>query len=855
MGSQDRTDDKLRIDSPHARPVDEVLHLMKVDPSTGLDSDEVERRRERSGPNTFGATREASAWSILWTQLNSAVVLLLLGAAVAGLLVGEIVEAIAVLVVFLVNAVTGFLTELRAARSMESLGEMVTTITEVERDDRRDEIDASDLVPGDIVGLDAGERVPADLRVIDADDLSIEESALTGESEPVDKQPDAVDEQAPLSERPCMAYMGTTAQSGRGRGVVVATADTTEMGSVARLARSAEKSEAPLQAALERLGRVLSVVVSGIAVALGVIGVLRGLETAAVVEIAIALAVAVVPEGLPVVATLTLAVGMRRMAKRHALVRRLPVVETLGSTTVVCSDKTGTLTENRMEVARVESAGEDAGRAMLEAAVLCNDADIDPDGDPVGDPTEVALLRWAESEGIDWRSLREERPRTDAVPFDSEAKRMATVHDAAVYVKGAPEVLLDPDDNSDLMAAADDMADEALRTLAVARKSSSHGDGDALFEDVEVLGLVGMHDPPRSAAIDAVKACHEAGIRVVMITGDRSETATAVARELGIESEKVMSGSDLREMSEERAQDAVRGVNVFARILPEQKLRIVAALQEAGEIVAVTGDGVNDAPALRQSDVGVAMGRSGTDVARDAADIVLTDDNFASVESAVAEGRRIFTNIRRFGQFLFSWHLAEVLVVTVAIVLGLPAPLAGLMILWNNLIIDVLPSFALALEPGREDVMRRPPRPPAEPVLGKSAIVRILTQGGLVAAVGLTAFLVARRDLELDVGEARTMVFVTITPAQLLGVFNARAEGGSGFAGAASNPWLWIALVLSIVLEAVALTVSPLSDVLGLTPLPARAWWISAALAPIPLALTQGTAIAHARARSQGRRR
>jgi P-type Ca2+ transporter type 2C len=821
--------------------VDEVLRRLDVDEQVGLDAREVERRRRVVGRNALEQRRRLSGWSILWDQMRSAVVLLLLAAVAAGVAIGEIVEAAAVAVVLVVNTVVGFVTELRAVRSMEALQRLAGSVADVERQDRRDEIDAVDLVPGDIVAVEGGDRVPADIRLIEASDLEVEESALTGESEAVHKAPDAAAVDTPLAERAGMLYTGTTVRAGRGRGVVVATGTNTEVGRIADLAAATDTMQAPLQAGLERLGRSLSLVVVGLAVGLAGLGAVRGLAMHEVLEVSIALAVAIVPEGLPAVATLTLTVGMRRMARQNALVRRLPTVETLGSTSVIASDKTGTLTANEMRVVEVYSADGVDPDDLWRVAVLCNDADIAPDGDPVGDPTEVALLRGAEDAGFDWRAERERFDRDDEIPFDSAAKRMAVVIGGQVFAKGAPEVILDPTDHTDMVAEVDAMSERALRTLAIAAGPApdASGSDDAVFAAAVPLGVVGIMDPPRPAAIDAVAVCHRAGMRVVMVTGDQPRTAAAVARELGIRHEHVMTGADIDACDDDELARRIVEVDVFARVAPEHKLRLVRALQADGEIVAVTGDGVNDAPALRQADVGIAMGRAGTDVAREAADIVLTTDDFSTIEHAIQEGRRIFENIRRFGQFLFSWHLSVVLVVVASIVIGEPAPLAGLMILWNNLIIDVIPSFALALEPSSDDAMSTPPRPKNEPVLGAGTVPRILVQGLLVGGVGLTTYLLALGPLDHALGEARTATFIALTSAQLLAVFNARTDRGSGFRGATANPYLWGALAITVGLEAVALGIAPLRDLLGLTVLSPTAWAVALSLATLPLVLTQ----------------
>jgi P-type Ca2+ transporter type 2C len=831
----------FRVDAPHTLDAAEVLSRLGVDEAVGLDEADAARRRRAVGRNALEQRRRLSGWSILWDQVRSAVVVLLAAAVVAGIAIGEIIEAAAVAIVLLVNTVVGFVTELRAVRSMESLQRLAGSVADVERGNRRDEIDAVDLVPGDIVAVEAGDRVSADMRLIEVSDLEVEESALTGESQAVHKSTEPVSAGTALAERVGMLYTGTTVRAGRGRGVVVATGSRTEVGRIADLAAATDTMQAPLQAGLERLGRSLSLVVVGLALALAGLGWVRGLEVNEVVEVSIALAVAIVPEGLPAVATLTLTVGMRRMARQNALVRRLPTVETLGSTSVIASDKTGTLTANEMRVVEVHTAaGVDADR-LWRAAALCNDADIAPDGDPVGDPTEVALLRGADDAEFDWRSVRDGIVRDDEIPFDSTTKRMAVVIGPDVLAKGAPEVLLDPTRDADLVTAVDDMSERALRTLAISSGPApgAAGSDDDVFAATAPLGVVGIADPPRPAAIDAVAVCHRAGVRVVMITGDQPRTAAAVARELGLRHAQVMTGGDIDACDDADLARRIVDVDVFARVAPEHKLRIVRALQADGEIVAVTGDGVNDAPALRQADVGIAMGLAGTDVAREAADIVLTTDDFSTIEHAIAEGRRIFENIRRFGQFLFSWHLSVVLLVVAAIVLGEPAPLAGLMILWNNLIIDVIPSFALALEPSSDEAMNDPPRPKDEPVLGAGTVRRILVQGLLVGSVGLTMYLLALGPLGLALDEARTATFIAITTAQLLAVFNARTDRGSGFRGATANPYLWGALALTVTLEALALGVGPLRDLLGLTVLSPTAWAIALGLATVPLVLTQ----------------
>ena len=655
-----------------------------------------------------------------------------------------------------------------------------------------------------------------------------------------------------------MPYMSATVQTGRGRGVVVATGANTEVGKIATLVEETRGCRAPLQEGLERLGRTLSLVVVVLAAALVGIGLLRGLDLREVLEVAIALAVAIVPEGLPAVATLTLTVGMRRMAKRRALVRRLPTVETLGSTTVIAADKTGTLTTNVMTVVEVVPAGTARQEDVWESASLANEADIDPDGGGIGDTTEVALLRAAEAAGVDWRSGRSRSPRQAENPFNSESKRMAVVTGNVMHVKGAPEVLLTESSDPALARAAEDLGSRGLRTLAIARRTLAEGETppagafpESAYDGVEVIAVFGIQDPPRPEAAQAIAAVQTAGIRVVMVTGDQPATAQALSRHLGLHAEQVLTGRQMDALSAEELADVAIETDVYARVAPEQKLKIVRALQASDNIVAVTGDGVNDAPALRQADVGVAMGAGRTQVAREAADIVLLDDNFATIEAAVEEGRRIVANIRHFGQFLFSWHLGIVIVVVVSFIGGFTTPLAGLMILWNNMVIDVIPSFALALEPRKEDAMKDPPRRKDEPILGHGTVKRIISQGLLIAGVGLASYYVALTVLALPIPQAQTTTFVALTAAQLFAVFNARSEHGSGFTAAGRNPFLWLALGVTVALEAVALGFPPLRDILGL---PGEAWLVAAVLSPLPLVCTRAVRVLRERARTASTR-
>ncbi|WP_051063119.1 cation-translocating P-type ATPase [Ilumatobacter nonamiensis] len=842
----ENSDRAERGPDPSILSIDAALDRFEVDGASGLGRDDAGRRRERHGANTLTDEQADGPLALLAHETFTSVSLVLVLAAVAGAGIGEWVEAGAVLVALAVNIVVGFLTRLRAQRSMEALSELLEPTAEVLRERERREIDATDLVPGDIVILDEGDRVAADLRLLEAEDLRIDESSLTGESEPVMKDTTEVDVDTPLAQRTCMAFTSTMVVAGRGRGVVVATGDGTEIGRVAELTRSAEQHEPPVQSALNRLAsRLIGVIAVG-TVGLVLLGFVRGDDLRETTEVAIALGIAVVPEGLPAVATLTLAIGMRRMAERNALVRTPAAVETLGSTTVLCTDKTGTLTENKMRVVEVVRRDQAAPADTSDSSALpddqfwialciCNDADATDRESVVGDPTEVALLDGATERGIDWQRLREQHPRQHELPFTSERMFMAVQSHDVVYVKGAPERLLEAaSDIGDLDASSNELAGRGLRVLAVARATAPIEDS---LDRLELLGLVGLQDPPRESAIHAVDVVTGAGVDVKMITGDRPDTAVAVARRLGIDSDAPLTGSEIESSGTSTLGESAESTDVFARVTPEQKLDLVVALQEVGEVVAMTGDGVNDAPSLAQADIGIAMG-SGTDMARQAADVVLTDDDIGTLEGAIAEGRRVFDNIRKFAQFLFSWHVAEVFVIVVAILLDIPAPLTALMVLWNNIVIDIVPSFALALEPGGDDVLERPPRPPGEPVVTRPILTRILLHGLLIGAVGLGGFEVARSWLDLDLDQARAVAFVGMSGAQTLHQFNVRRASGSGFTGASNNPWLWVGMAVVALLTALAVF-TPLAGVLGMTPPPPSGWALVAVMAALPLAAIQ----------------
>lgn len=881
----------------HTLSVDEVIGQLGTDGNRGLGQDEAARRLKEHGPNSLAEVKGRSALAIVLDQFKSLIVGLLVVATVVAFFLGEVIEGMAILVVIVLNAVIGFLTEWKARQALTALRAQSVPTAHVIRDGDEVQVPAAELVPGDLVVLAAGSRVPADGRVVESVRLQVEEASLTGESQPVSKGTEPVPERdAPLGDRVSMAFLGTAVTDGRGSLVVTATGARTEVGRIGTLVEEAGDQDTPLERKLAQLGHAL---VGGVLVLCAVIvlaGWLRGNEFLHMLEVGISLAIAAVPEGLPAVATMTLALGMQRMARMRALVRRLSAVETLGSTTVICTDKTGTLTRNEMTVRVIqlgdrqievtgtgyETVGEfrdggkpvttrsDAGLALaLRVGALCSDASLDRSNGAVGvlgDPTEGALLVAAEKAGLDEEELNRQFPRVGEIPFSSESKRMITVHrtpegTTVAFVKGAPNVLIDASTTEQVNdgtrpltsegrqqheARSAELAGRALRVLALAFKEVPEAFREEdLADDLVFVGLVGMIDPLRKEATAAIETCRGAGIRAIMITGDQQATASEIARQLGLDHgpdgqpRRVVHGRELAGLDADGWKRVSGEAGVFARVSPEHKLRIVEALQARGDVVAMTGDGVNDAPALKKADIGVAMGMKGTEVAKEAADMVVTDDNFATLVVAVEQGRVIYANILRFVHYLFSCNLAEILVVFVAILAGWPLPLAALQVLWLNMITDVFPAMALALEPSSPGVMRRPPRSPQEPLVNLRFVGLIAWQGGLLAAVTLLAFWLGMHwygDTGPGLRHATTLAFMTLALAQVFHAFNARSPRRSAFDSRLfTNGWLWAAVGLCVVLQLVAVYWPFLQRVLRTNPLNETDWAVvwACSLAPI----------------------
>jgi len=818
-----------------ARPSSEIAAEVAVDVTRGLPSGEVERRREIFGQNVVVRDAGRSAWVIAVRQFRSIVVVLLAIAAAIGFLTRDTAEGVAIIGVLLINAVVGFIVEWRSERALESLRIQVRTTARVLRDGVQSIIDAEDLVPGDVILLDPGAHIPADARLIETMALRVEEAALTGESVPVTKSADVVSAEAPLAERTCMVFLGTTATAGRATAIVTATGDATELGKIGRLVRDVELQPTPLEQRLAALGRTLVWIVLGIGAVVAIAGVLRGDPLWEMIEVGISLAVAAVPEGLPAVTTLILSVGVLRMARRHAIVRKLPAVETLGSTTVICTDKTGTLTMNQLSVRAIDA---DDALELLRIGALCSDAVIES-GVPVGDPTEVALVTAAMDAGIDVAALRQTHRKVLEVPFDPATRHMITVHETPgdnrlLALKGAPSVVLAMCDltaerQRELRSRNEQLASTGLRVLAFARGN----DDRDLSSGYTFLGFAALADPPRPAAAEAIARARDAGVRVVMLTGDQVETARAIARELRLSGDRepvvIHAGqTDVTDLTQE--------ADVFARITPEDKLRVVEALRAAGEIVAVTGDGVNDAPALRRADIGVAMGKTGTDAAKQTADIILTDDNLGTVVAAIEEGRTIYANIAKFVHLLFSHNLGEVVMVFTAILAGLPLPLLPLQILWMNVVTDIFPAFALALEPSQPRRMHGRRR--REDILSRSFLLLVGWQGAMLAAVALAAYVWALRAYG-EGAHARTIALLALLAVQLGHTFNCRSRVASALSGLFDNLHIWAASATVIALQVFASTFTPLARLLGFTPIRPVDLVVTAICAVLPIAIVE----------------
>jgi Ca2+-transporting ATPase len=849
----------------HSLDVDGVAAALGTSLRSGLTAAEAGRRLEAHGPNELEHGDTVSPWRVLLAQFKNVLILILLVAVALSAVLGHATEAVVVSVIVVFAAVLGFVQEYRAERAMEALGRMAAPTATVIRHGEESVIPARELVPGDVIVLHAGDKVSADARVVEIFSLQVDEAPLTGESTPVEKEVAALpDGNLTVGDRTNIVYAGTTVTHGRARAVVVATGMETEFGAIARMLQTIERGKSPLEVSLDRLGLLLARAALVLVVIVVGLGLVRGEPFLEMLLFGTALAVAVVPEALPAVITISLTLAAQRMVRRNALIRRLPAIETLGSVSVICSDKTGTLTKDEMTVQKVFTAGElldvpdgDSPPApalveTLRAAVAASDAHVvSGEGEPLeirGDPTEAALVVAAANAGLHQPDVVAALPRVDEIPFTPETKRMTTLHrtgaGTVAYAKGAPEVILEScttqlsaageaplgaEARAALAATAQQMAGEALRVLAVARRHEATID-DA-ERDLTFLGLVGMIDPPRPEAKNAVQSCADAGIRPVMITGDHPVTAQAIARELELlTTGRTATGADLDSMSDEELAREVDRIEVYARVSPAHKLRVVTALQERGHSVAMTGDGVNDAPALKKADIGVAMGVTGTDVTKEAAEMTLTDDNFASIVAAVEEGRGVFANVKKYLMYLLSANLGEIGLLVGAALMGKPLPLSAVQILYVNLATDGLPALALSVDPPDRDLMRRPPRPRDEGIFTKRVAALVAAGGSWSALVTLGLFSWAL-STERPLAEAMTMTFATLVLIEFFKAYCYRSDRHSVLRAPFANRWLNLAVLWELLALALVVNVPFLRDAFGTTSLSPAEWALVAATA------------------------
>ncbi len=865
----------------------EVLKEFGVNPSVGLSEAEAKVRLEKYGMNKLKGKAKKSIVSLFLSQLKDMLIYVLLAAAVITLIIGEIADSVIILLVIVLNAVIGVIQEYKAEKAVEALQKMTTPKSVVRRDGVIKEINSEEVVPGDIIILDAGRFVSADLRLIESANLQIEESALTGESVPTSKNANALfeDPKTPVGDKANMAFLSTLVTYGRGEGVVVATAMDTEIGMIAKILESDNEEMTPLQKRLDELGRILGFLAIGICALIFVIALIQKRDLFEMFLTAISLAVAAIPEGLAAIVAIVLALGVTRMSKINAIVKKLPAVETLGSVNIICSDKTGTLTQNKMTVVKQYTSGKltevsqteinqtatSDEKELIRSFVLCSDATYE-NGQGTGDPTEIALIILGDKYGLGRSDLNSKHKRVSENPFDSDRKLMSTLNVEGngyrVHTKGAIDhilklsttalvngqvVPLTPELKADYLKITEDMSDNALRVLGVAYKNTTAViSPEEMEKDLTIIGLVGMIDPPRLEVKASISEAKRAGIRPIMITGDHKNTAVAIAKELGIAEsiEQSLTGAEIDDLSEEAFAANINNYRVFARVSPEHKVKIVRAFKAHGNIVSMTGDGVNDAPSLKFADIGVAMGITGTDVAKGASDMILTDDNFTTIVHAIEEGRNIYNNIKKSVIFLLSCNLGEVIAIFISILLNWPVPLIATQILWVNLITDSLPAIALGIDPGDKDVMKQQPRNPKESFFARGAGLRAVIGGSLIGLLTLIAFYYGLWEHGYVLGDgavpeegltyARTMAFVVLAASQLFYSLSIRNSSKSIFKiGLFSNKFLVGAIIVGILLQLVVISIPVLANAFGVHNLTLQDWGLVIGFSLVPFVVNE----------------
>lgn len=876
----------------YSKTKEETILSLETNEQHGLTNEIVQSHLKKYGRNELITKQKRTLWQRIFSQINDVLVYVLLIAALISAFVGEWADASIIFLVVLLNAAIGVIQESKAEQALEALKKMATPKAIVKRDGELKEIPSEQVVPGDIIMLDAGRYIPCDLRLIETANLKIEESALTGESVPVDKDSTyhpslQNEEQVPLGDQKNMAFMSTLVTYGRGVGVAVETGMKSQIGKIATMLHEADDDTTPLQKSLAQVGKYLGFVAVAICIIMFCIGYFQGRDTLEMFMTAISLAVAAIPEGLPAIVSIVLAIGVQRMIKQNVIIRKLPAVEALGSVTIICSDKTGTLTQNKMTVTHFYSdhtydklenvnVNNDAQRLLLENMILCNDASYTAESQ-TGDPTEIALLVAGSTFDFQKETLEVQHRRVNELPFDSERKMMSTVHEydkhyysmtkgaidkllprcTHIFTNGKMRSLTDAD-KEQIVEAAQMMSQKALRVLSFAFKQydTQNIAKDHIEENLIFIGIVGMIDPPRTEVKASIAACKKAGIRTVMITGDHKDTAFAIAKELGIAEKEteVMIGTELDRISDEKLADEINHLNVFARVSPEHKVKIVGALRAKGNIVSMTGDGVNDAPSLKQADIGVAMGITGTDVAKGAADMVLTDDNFSSIVKAVEEGRNIYRNIKKSILFLLSCNFGEIIALFLAILLGWATPLRPIHILWVNLITDTLPALSLGVDPEDPDVMKDKPRGEKESLF-KGSVTFLILNGAVIGLLTLIAFIVGAKLYTGDTNifplfpsqidddallHAQTMAFVVLSFSQLVHSFNLRSNTKSIFSiGIFTNKYLVFSLLIGILMQICIISIPPIANIFGVHALTLQDWGFVIVLSIMPLVVNE----------------
>ena len=836
---------------------EDTLRNLKSNEKKGLSKDEVEKRFIKYGKNKLKDKPKESLIIKFFKQFNDFMIIILIIASIVSAVISYIqgendyIDSIIIIAIVILNAIMGVIQEAKAEKSIEALQQMTPPKAKVLRDGVTTEVNAEELVPGDIIILEAGNYVPADCRLLESFNLKIEESSLTGENEPILKDANIICEKdIPLGDMLNIAFMTSIVVNGHGKAVVTETGMNTKVGQIANMMIENESPETPIQRKLGQVGKILGIICLAICFIIFIIGLIKNIEPMEMFMTSVGLAVAAIPEGLPAIVTIMLSIGVKKMAKKNSIIRKLPAVETLGSSNVICSDKTGTLTQNKMKVVEVRAK---SPSLAIELATMCTDSDVLYQNEKIqvtGEPTEVAIVDKAIQEGKNKNDLYNQMPRISEIPFDSNRKMMTTIHKYGnkyrVITKGAPDVLLDKCIHVDKNIVQKEnlqMANKALRVIAVGYKDidilPTKINSDTIEKDLNFIGLIGMIDPPREGVKEAVKTCKKAGIKTVMITGDHIATAKAIAKDIGILgiNDKAITGKELDEIPQEKLEKEIKNYSVFARVTPQHKVRIVKAWQRTGAVVAMTGDGVNDSPALKNADIGIAMGKNGTDVAKNAADMVLTDDNFVTIVEAVKQGRNIYDNIRKAIHFLIATNIGEIVTIFMGLVLGLKSPLLAIQLLWVNLVTDSLPAIALGLEPPEKDIMNRKPTDNRKGIFADGLWNKIIVEGIMIGMLTLVAFSIGNKYYGLEVG--RTMAFVAIGILELIHSFNIKSEQSIFKTGFLENKFLIGSFILGIFVQIIVVIIPALADIFKLVPLNQTQWIITLIISILPIPIME----------------